>query len=68
MIATTASKRTFSAVDGALGKSGAKMSCSATDADPNQGTSDYAESVTAMGKRSVPAVGWESRTRLARSG
>ena len=66
MIATTKEKQKFSAVNGKLGNNGAKMSCKQADADPSHGTSDYAQSVAAMSKRSVPEWGWESRTRMAR--
>ncbi|KAF2646782.1 secreted protein [Massarina eburnea CBS 473.64] len=66
MIATTKEKQKFSAVDGALGDNGEKMSCTQADADPSHGTSDYAESVAAMSKRSVAEWGWASRARMAR--
>ncbi|KAH6663519.1 hypothetical protein B0J14DRAFT_662033 [Halenospora varia] len=66
MIATTAAKQTYSSVDGSLGKSGDTMSCTPADADPDNGTSDYAESVSAMSRRSVLSVGWESRSQLTR--
>ncbi|KAF1962518.1 hypothetical protein CC80DRAFT_542834 [Byssothecium circinans] len=65
MIATTQSKTEFMAVDGKLGKNGEKMSCKPADAEPGKGTSDYAESVAALGKRSVPGWGWASRARVA---
>ncbi|KAK3717449.1 hypothetical protein LTR37_005839 [Vermiconidia calcicola] len=60
-------KDEYLSVNGALGNDGDMMSCEATDADPEHGTGDYAESVEVMSKRSVPAVGWTSRNRLARS-
>lgn len=66
MIATTQSKTSFSAVDGKLGKNGAKPTCKSADADPSHGTSDYAKSVEAMTKRSVPAWGWASKARMSR--
>ncbi|CAO2658630.1 Nn.00g063530.m01.CDS01 [Neocucurbitaria sp. VM-36] len=66
MIATTKEKQKFSAVNGALGAYNAGPTCTATDADPSHGTSDYATSVAAMSKRSVGAWGWETRSRLAR--
>jgi hypothetical protein len=64
MIDTTSEKRTYAAVDGSLGKSGETMSCTQADADPDNGTSDYAESVTVMVKRSLQSVGWLSRFLL----
>lgn len=67
MIATTAEKQKYSAVNGTLGNSGDTMDCKATDADPTHGTSDYAASVGAMSKRKVPALGWELKSRLART-
>lgn len=66
MIATTAEKQHFSAVNGALGQYNAGSTCKSADADPSHGTSDYAASVAAMAKRSVGAWGWETRSRLAR--
>jgi hypothetical protein len=66
MVATTASKNKYSAVNGALGNDGEKPTCKSADADPEHGTSDYAESVAAMSKRSVPEMGWTSRNRLMR--
>ncbi|CAI6305525.1 unnamed protein product [Periconia digitata] len=67
MIATTQSKQSYSSVNGALGKDGDKMSCTPKDADPSHGTGDYAKSVEAMSKRSVPEWGWTSKTRLPRA-
>ncbi|PSN61112.1 hypothetical protein BS50DRAFT_578526 [Corynespora cassiicola Philippines] len=67
MVEATSSKNKFAAVDGTLGKNGELPSCTPADADPNNGTSDYDESVAAMSKRSVPAAGWASRNRLTRS-
>lgn len=64
MVAATSSKRDYASVNGALGNDGEQPNCQATDADPDNGTSDYAESVAAMGKRSVDAVGWQSRSRF----
>ncbi|POS79929.1 oxidoreductase [Diaporthe helianthi] len=64
MVAATSSKTEYASVNGALGQDGQQPNCQATDADPDNGTSDYAESVAAMGKRSVDAVGWQSRSRL----
>lgn len=66
MIATTKEKQKFSAVNGALGDYKAGPTCKSADADPSHGTSDYAQSVAAMAKRSVGAWGWETRNRLAR--
>ncbi|KAM0333328.1 hypothetical protein ACHAQA_001989 [Verticillium albo-atrum] len=67
MVATTSDKREFFSVDGALGGYKDYAQCKATDADPSNGTSDYAESVAAMSRRSVEAAGWQSKSRLARS-
>ncbi|KAK7755754.1 hypothetical protein SLS62_002367 [Diatrype stigma] len=66
MVATTSDKYHFAAVDGNLGNDGDQPSCTATDADPSHGTSDYAQSVALMGKRSLPSMGWSSRSRTAR--
>lgn len=55
----------YYAVDGKLGTAGTKPTCTPTDADPNNGTDDYAESVAQMSKRSTS--GWTSRSRLARA-
>jgi hypothetical protein len=65
MLATTNEKQHFSAVDGKLGKAGAKPTCKSTDADPSHGTSDYAQSVAAMSKRSVGGW-WQTRSRMVR--
>jgi hypothetical protein len=43
---------------------GQTASCTPADADPAHGTSDYAESVAAMSKRSVRPWGWRSRSRF----
>ncbi|CAJ2509784.1 Uu.00g056840.m01.CDS01 [Anthostomella pinea] len=72
MVATTSEKEHFLAVNGDRGNAGDLSTCTQTDADPTHGTSDFAESVALMSsssssKRSVPAVGWTSRNRLARS-
>lgn len=64
MVAATSDKRTYASVNGALGNDGEQPNCKATDADPDHGTSDYAESVAAMGKRSVDTMGWQSRSRF----
>ena len=53
MMATTSEKQHFAAVNGALGAYDAGTTCKAMDADPGHGTSDYAESVAVMAKRSV---------------
>lgn len=61
MVGTTNSKQDFSPVDGALGNDGETMGCEPTDADPDNGTSDYAESVSMMSKkRSARPVPWVS--------
>jgi hypothetical protein len=74
LVAATAQKQKYISVNGALGGDGDKMACKATDADPKNGTGDYAQSVAAMNyaalhkmKREVPAIGWSSRSRMARS-
>jgi hypothetical protein len=67
MVDATASKYKFVAVDGSLGTNGQKPTCTSADADAGHGTSDFAESVAAMSKRSVPAMGWTSRSRQLRS-
>ncbi|KAI1338040.1 hypothetical protein F5Y15DRAFT_417474 [Xylariaceae sp. FL0016] len=67
MIATTEEKYEFSAVNGDLGNAGDESTCTQADAEPDLGTSDFATSVALMGKRSVPAAGWSSRSRLARN-
>ncbi|KAK7912014.1 hypothetical protein PG985_014495 [Apiospora marii] len=64
MVATTSDKYHFAPVDGDKGKAGDKQTCKQRDADPSHGTSDFAESVKLMGKRSVEAVGWNSRSRF----
>ena len=66
MVATTSDKYHFAPVNGPLGDYKAGASCEAKDADPSHGTSNFAESVAAMAKRSVSAWGWETRSRLAR--
>jgi hypothetical protein len=67
MVATTQDKRQFFPVDGALSDFKSGPTCQATDADPSNGTSDYAESVAAMSKRDVSSWGWESKSRFTRS-
>ncbi|CAA9964030.1 DUF1996 multi-domain protein [Pyrenophora teres f. maculata] len=62
MVGTTSEKQHFAAVTGSKKAS----NCKATDADPSRGTSDFAKSVAVMSKRSVEALGWETRSRLAR--
>lgn len=51
MVDTTNSKQDFSPVNGALGDDGTTMGCTPADQDPDNGTSDYAESVSMMSKR-----------------
>ncbi|KAL0942172.1 short-chain dehydrogenase [Colletotrichum truncatum] len=56
MVTALTSKRSWQAIDGPNGKSKAGPKCkkgSAKDSDPENGTSDYAESVKAMAKRRV---------------
>ncbi|KAI9047460.1 hypothetical protein LZ554_008179 [Drepanopeziza brunnea f. sp. 'monogermtubi'] len=67
MLDTSREKLKFSAVNGALGKDGSGPKCKASDADPSKGTSDYAESVAAMGKRDVLTWGWSSKSRMVRN-
>lgn len=64
MIAATAEKQHYASVDGALGNDGDEPTCEATDAEPDLGTGDYAESVAQMSKRDVSAWGWLSASRL----
>lgn len=71
MVATTAEKYTFGAVSGPNGDDGAGSVCTttATDADPDNGTDNYADSVAAMdsssSKRQVRGSGFPGR-RAAR--
>lgn len=67
MVATTSDKREFFPVNGALGGYKDFANCKATDADPSNGTSDFAESVAVMSKRSSDTTGWKSRSRFVRS-
>jgi hypothetical protein len=67
MVATTEDKRKFFEVNGALGGFKDGPTCEAKDADPENGTSDYAESVAVMSKRDVSAWGWKSKSRFVRS-
>lgn len=68
VLATAADyKYHYYAVDGNLGTAGTEPTCTATDADPDNGTSDYATSVAEMGSSTKRSVGWSSRSRLARS-
>ncbi|KAH7390294.1 secreted protein [Cadophora sp. MPI-SDFR-AT-0126] len=66
MLATTKEKQKFSGVDGALGTYNSGPTCRATDADPGNGTGDYAESVAAMSKRDMESWGWSSKSRFIR--
>lgn len=63
MLETTKDKRKFGGVDGEMGSYKAGTKCNATDADPNNGTSDYAKSVKMLQKRDL--AGW-MRSRVAR--
>lgn len=65
MVSTTNSKQDFSPVDGALGNDGDGMDCEATDAEPDQGTSDYAESVSLMGKKRLARFRGRRGTQVA---
>jgi hypothetical protein len=60
MLKTTVEKQHFISVIG----NGKTADCTPADADPTHGTSDYAKSVAAMGKRSVESWGWTSRSRF----
>lgn len=62
MVQTTKDKYHFLPIAGVK----KATACKAKDADPSRGTSDYAQSVAAMGKRSVDTWGWESRSRFVR--
>lgn len=64
MVATTSEKQTYGSVNGALGNDGDEPTCEATDAEPDKGTSDYAESVAQMSKRSADTTGWQSKSRF----
>ena len=65
MLATTKEKQHFSFVEGTLGNKAS--GCKPRDAEPQKGTSDYAQSVRLMGKRSVPEWGWTSKSRMIRA-
>lgn len=65
MLETTKDKMHFSAVTGSAGTS--QMSCTPKDAEPDKGTGDYAKSVSLMSKRSLPAWGWASTSRMSRA-
>jgi hypothetical protein len=67
MVATTKDKREFSPVNGALGTFKSGPTCTAKDADPTRGTSDYAQSVAEMGKRDLESWGWSSKSRFTGS-
>lgn len=64
MVATTKEKQHFALVTGDKGT--APMKCTPKDKEPEKGTSEFAESVKLMGKRSVDAWGWVSRGRMQR--
>jgi len=66
LVDATAEKQKYISVNGDLGKDGDKMACKATDADPANGTGNFAESVMTMWMRSVSVVGWTSRSRMMR--
>jgi hypothetical protein len=66
MVAATKEKQHFAAVNGKLGKDGAKPTCKPVDKEPTKGTGDYAKSVAVMSKREVGAWGWATRSRFAR--
>ncbi|KAF2685472.1 hypothetical protein K458DRAFT_337614 [Lentithecium fluviatile CBS 122367] len=60
MLKTTVEKQKYISVIG----DGETADCTPADPDPDHGTSDYAESVAAMSKRSVGSWGWKSRSRF----
>lgn len=66
LVEATKEKSKYISVNGNLGNDGDTANCKTQDADPENGTADYAESVSAMSKRSVSAVGWSSRNRFAK--
>lgn len=55
MLAAILEKQHFTAVNGRLSLSGEQPTCESADADPNHGTSDYAESIAALSTMSVGA-------------
>lgn len=67
LLDSTKDKRTFFAVEGKRGGYKDYANCKTKDAEPTKGTSDFAESVRAMSKRSVEAAGWLSRSRFLRN-
>lgn len=69
MIATTDEKYTFGAVDGPNGDDGDGTVCTTTptDADPDNGTSDYATSVAEMDSSSKRQVAGRFHSRRAGS-
>lgn len=70
MIATTDEKYEFGAVSGPDGDDGDGPVCTttATDADPDNGTSDYAESVAAMDSSSKRQLAGGRRFHSRRTG
>lgn len=68
VLATAAEyKYHYYAVDGDLGNAGDEPTCTATDADPDNGTSDYAESVAEMESSSKKRSARFSRSFRSRS-
>lgn len=67
LVEATADEYGYISVDGGFGKGDEEPTCEAVNADPSQGTGGYFQSVAALSKLSVPAFGWTSRNRFARS-
>lgn len=66
LVEAMSEKSEYVSVNGALGNDGDMMDCEATDADPNHGKSTYAESAALIARRSIPSIGWESKSRFDR--
>lgn len=64
LVDATAQKLEYISVNDDLGKDGDKPTCKATDADPTNGTGDYAQSIMSMRMRSAAGAGWSSRNRM----
>ena len=66
LVEATKEKSKYVSVNGALGNDGDSMDCEATDADPEHGESTYAGSAALLARRSIPSIGWESKSRFDR--
>lgn len=64
MVATTAEKQHFAAVNGALGKDGDDANCTPKDAEPGKGSNE--KGYKPVAKRAVDAWGWVSGSRFFR--